>query len=187
MEEEQETAFSSPIPIINKISAFIFGGEKPEMILRISIYINLVIWFIFLVWHILSYYAISYREVILEEKKINVEILIFNRGAELGYDPSVFLDHLFRFHAIAILCWVTVFIGIVLMWRKIKNFVYFLFIPLVIYLGTLVWYMGPDYYLQDTTFFDKLIFFLFVINSVFFLLMFRRQQHNPESHFFDED
>ena len=186
-EEQEETAFSSPIPLLAKTRDFIFGSEKPEMILRIPVFLNLIIWGIFFVWHILSYYAISYRDVILEEKKINVEILILNRGTELGFDPSVFLQHLFRYHAIAILCWFCVFIGIVLMWRKHKSFVYFLFIPLVIYLGTLLTYMGTEYYLQDTTFFDKLIFFLFAINSVFFLVMYRKQQHNPEAGFFDAE
>ncbi|MGV3631800.1 MAG: hypothetical protein ACO1O6_11375 [Bacteroidota bacterium] len=187
MEEEQETAFSSPVPLINKLRTLIFGKEKPEMMLRIPVYINLLIWFIFLTWHILSYYAISYREVILAEKKINVEILILNRGSELGFDPSVFLGHLIRFHTIAILCWLVVFTGIVLMWRKHKNFLYFLFIPLGIYLGTMLFYMGTDYFLHDTTFFDKLIFFLLIVNSLFFLVMFRKQQSNPDSNFFEED
>lgn len=185
--ESAETAFSSPVPLFNKLRIFVFGEKKPEMILRISVYINLLICFIFLTWHILSYFAISYRDVILEEKKINIEILILNRGAELGFDPSIFLSHLLRFHAIALLCWVTVFIGTALMWRKNKNFVYFLFIPAAIYLGTLLFYMGTDYYLQDTTFFDKLMFFLFVINSFFFLVMFRKQEEDPESHFFMEN
>ncbi|MCE3294622.1 MAG: hypothetical protein K0R65_336 [Crocinitomicaceae bacterium] len=185
--KDQETAFSSPLPALNKLRSFIFGDEKPEMMLRIPIYINILIWFIFLMWHILSYYAISYRDVILEEKKVNVEILILNRGNELGFDPSVFLGHLIRFHAISILCWAVVFIGIVLMWRKKKNFLYFLFGPLVIYLGTLLFYMGMDYYLDDTTFFDKLLFFLLVLNSIFYLIIFRRQEENPDSNFFETD
>ena len=185
--DTEETAFNSPIPLLIKLKQFIFGDKDPELILKIIIYINLFIWLIFQLWHILSYYAINFRDVILEEKKINVEILILNRGNELGFDPSVFMERLINFHIFAILCWLFIFVGIAFMWRESKRFVYFIFIPLITYLLGMFLFLGIDYYINDTTFFDKIIYVLFVINSIFYLVIFKNQNAEGSSGFFKED
>lgn len=184
---KEETAFSSPIPLLIKLKKLIFGEKDPELILKINIYINLSIWLVFQLWHILSYYAINYRQVILEEKKINVEILILNRGSELGFDPSIFMERLINFHLFSILCWLLIFVGIVMMWRQTKRFIYFTFIPLGLYLIGIFLFLGLDYYLNDTTFFDKIIYFLFLANSIFYLIIFRNQNNENSSGFFMED
>ncbi len=150
------------------------------MFYKIAIYINLIIWFIFLVWHILSYSAISFRDVILDIKKVNVEILILNRGSELGFDPSVFLNRLLMFHKLSIICWSVIFVGITLMWRLKKNYWYFTLFPILFYISLLFFYMGFEYLKKDTTFFDKIIFIVFILNSVLYYLMLKSIDNKRE-------
>jgi hypothetical protein len=183
--ETANTKFNSPIPLLNKLGRIIFGEKNPEMLPKMIIYLNIIIWFIFILWHILSYSAISFREIILDVKKLNVEILILNRGSELGFDPSVFLNRLLNFHKLSILCWTAIFVGIVFMWRQKPSFKYFIGIPIVFYLALLLFYMGIDYYKEDTTLFDKIIFSLFVINTFIYYLI--TKSGNKTGDFFLED
>jgi hypothetical protein len=183
--EQKNTAFNSPLPVLNGFKKFFFGKENPEMLQKIAIYINLIIWFIFLIWHILSYSAISFREVIYEVKKVNVEILILNRGSELGYDPSVFMNRLLMFHKLSIVCWSIIFVGISLMWRLKKSYLYFILIPILFYISLLFFYMGFDYFKKDTTFFDKIIFAVFIINSLLYFFMLKAIE--DKTGFFQEE
>lgn len=169
--EKLTSRLDSPSFLLMGFKKLIFGKENPEKLNRFVIYVNLIIWFIFLIWHLLSYSAISYRDVILNVKKINVEILILNRGSELAYDPSVFLNRLLNFHKLSILCWTIIFVGIVMMWRKKQSFKYFIGIPLFFYFSLLIFYMGIDYFKNDTTLFDKISVIIFVINSFLYVFL----------------
>ncbi len=175
--DNSETAFSSPLPLLKKIKNLIFGEKNPNLLLRVTIYINLAIWFIFTLWHVLSYIAISFRALILEEKKVNVEILILNRGSELGYDPSVFMNRLLNFHFLSILLWIVIFVGIAMMWRLKSSFKFLIGIPLVLYLILMIFYLGFTYFKEDTTFFDKLAYFIFILNSFFYHFISQREEN----------
>jgi hypothetical protein len=172
----EETAFNSPIPLFKKLNDLIFGDQKPAFMLRITIWINLGLWFMFQLWHILSYFAITYRDVILAEKKINVEILILNRGAQLFEDSSLFLVELLAFHKIAILTWLVFFVGCVLMWRKSKLYIYFTYIPLLLHPLLMLFYLGSTYLNEDTTFFDKLCWIILLLNTITYSVMLRLQK-----------
>lgn len=183
----EESALNAPIPFFHQIRKLIFGDESPTLMMKISIYINFLIWVIFFIWHIMSFYAISSRDVILQEKKINVEILIFNRGSELGFDPSVFLENLLAFHRLSIIFWAIIFLGNVLMWRMKKQFAYFLFGSVILYYLTMLFYLGIHYYMDDTTPFDKISIFVFLLNSLFFVFMLRNHREGKEDGFFTEE
>jgi len=185
--ETLESNLSSPIPLLKKLRNLIFGEDSPEVILQVSVYINLIFWFIFQLWHLISYFAISYRDIILSEKKINVEILILNRGAELGFDPAVFLENLLTFHKIAIFFWLVVFVGIVMMWRKHRFYLYFLYIPLILHPLTEWYLLGSKYLMEDSTFFDKLSFFILLVNSIFYSIMVKQQTNQGADFFQTED
>lgn len=180
---DEETAFSSPKPFFNGLKNLIFGKQELPVFQQVMVYINLFIWLIFLVWHLLSFYAISYRDIILAEKKVNVEILILNRGAELGYDPTLFLDNLLGFHRFGIICWIGIFIAIALMWRKRLFFAWILLGSLAAYYGSMLYLLGTTYYLEDTTFFDKIAIAVLLLNSVFFFLLIKNKDHSGEKFF----
>lgn len=170
-EIEQHTKFNSALPLILKLRDLIFGENKPEVYTRITVYFNALIWLIFLSWHLISYASISLREVIFTEKKIDVEALIFERGKLLGFQPYEFLNLLLKYHLISSICWGTIFIGMILIWRKNKIFNYFIFIPLIVYAGMILFFLRWRYFMEDTTTFDKITLLVFVLNILIYYII----------------
>lgn len=170
-----ETRFNSITPLILKLRDLIFGTQRPDLVTRILCYLNLIIWLIFFVWHLIGFTAISLREVILVKKKIDVEALIFERGEALGFKPYEFLNLLMKYHLISSICWAVVFIGIVMMWRRKRIFALFLFGAAGVYFAQIFLLMGWNYFMQDTTWFDKIALGMLVVNSFIFLLFMPRK------------
>jgi hypothetical protein len=181
MEENQnsipETQFNNSLPFLLKVRDLIFGTVKPSVYTRITVYSNTLIGCIFLVWHLISYVSISLRAVIFNEKKIDVEALIFERGKLLGFQPFEFLNLLLKYHLISSICWGTILIGLLLTWRKSRFFTYFLFLPLVTYGILLIFFMRWRYFMEDTTLFDKITLLFFSLNLVVYWL-FQRINRN---------
>ena len=183
LDQNEETAFNSPIPIFHYFKNLIFGDKNPSIFQLIMIYFNLMVWLIFFIWHILSYYAIAYREIILSEKKVNIEIMILNRGSELGYDPALFLDNLLNFHRLSIVCWILVLVSIIFMWRKKLVFVYFLFGSIIFYYISMIYFLGTTYYFEDTTLLDKISIPVMLLNSIFLFMLIKNEDHSGEKFF----
>jgi len=183
MEEEYtgktETRFNSPIPMLMKLRDTIFGKLRPDLYTRITAYISLLIWIIFLSWHIISYFAISFRDVIRTEKKVDVEALIYNRAAQLGFNPETFLQQLLNYHLISAICWGVVFIGIVFLWRKMRVFALFLLGGVAVYYGLLLFYMGFRYFNEDTTLFDKILLAVLTGIALLYFLLLKSKKKMP--------
>lgn len=185
--EHHESLLDSPIPLLLRARNFLFGEEKPDGYTQVTFYINLVIWAIFFLWSCISYFAISLRSVIEEQKSIPVEGILMNRGIELGFQPSDFLDRLMTFHLISIVCWIAVFIGLVLLWRKDLRFAYFFFGGTVFYIGVLLFYLNLDYYSEDTTFFDKISFIAMNALSILYFFLLKKEENGGSFSFFGEE
>jgi hypothetical protein len=172
---------------LEKIGNIIFGASTPDIMTKVSFYSSLVIWLIFFIWSLLSFGAIYFRETIQNEKQIPVSDMINERGLELGFDSGDFIDRLLVFHSIGTIAWIIVFIGIVLIWRRVSNYVYFFFGGTSLYFLTMLFYLNIDYYLEDTTFFDKIAFIaLNLIGALNTLLLKSRNSSDPKG-LFDEN
>lgn len=186
--EEQEakssTKFQSPIPFIIQFRNLIFGKEKPDIFTLVTFYMNLVIWFTFMIWNIISYFSISMKDFILAQKGISVEEIITKRGLELGYENDEFLNHLLTFHAISIICWVLVFVGIVLLYRKRIQFVYFIVGAVIAYIGMSIFYVGYSYFIEDTTTYDKIALLVIVAGSILHYFLMRNESNGGSINFF---
>ena len=186
--EEQEakstTKFQSPIPFIIQFRNLIFGKEKPDIFTLVTFYMNLVIWFTFMVWNIISYFSISMKDFILAQKGISVEEIITKRGLELGFENGEFLNHLLTFHAISIICWTLVFVGIVLLYRKKIQFVYFIVGAVFAYIGMSIFYVGYNYFIEDTTTYDKIALLVIVAGSILHYFLMRNESNGGSINFF---
>jgi hypothetical protein len=190
--KEQIRKLESPIPFVVIIRNWIFGKRKPDVYTRLTFITNLVIWLLFLIWSGFSYFAVNSREFILQQKGIGVKTIIDARGKELGYDPGVFLERMETASMIAIICWLAFFVGLVLLYRKKRIFVYFALIPLLAYIGLNSLYLGFDYFIEDTTLFDKVLLLISLVSlSISAHMMRNGGSENAGSNFFgvptDED
>jgi hypothetical protein len=186
-QQQHIDSFLSRSPLIEKIRILIFGEDQPDKYTKVTFYISIVIWLIFFVWSCASYLAISFRQMIMEEKNVPVEKIIIDRGEQLGFEGTEFLDRLLTFHSISIICWISVLVGLVFLWRKDLRFVWFYFGGTVFYLGMMIFYLNYSYFRNDTTFFDKIAFLTLNANALMYYFMLRKEKSGGSLNFFGEE
>lgn len=185
----KKTPFQSPVPILIKLRNLIFGKERPDIFTQVHFFLNLIIVAAFFSWHLLSVLAINKRGLIWDFKGISVEALIERRGMELGFSGGELLDRLVTLHSIAVICWAVVLIGLVRLYRRKKDFIYFTLPAMLFYLGMNVFYMSYRFYVEDTTSFDKVAVLLAILSSVIHYVLLKRSGQSKKISFFgvDED
>lgn len=189
LRENLEAHLNSPATLLTKAKNAIFGELNPDMYTQISFFIGLLITLIFLLWSILGYVVIDGRAWIEAEKGLNVEQLITQRGVELGFESGAFLQKLETFYFFSMLVWLTVAVGLVLQWRKQLLFIYIIGIAAGLYLLGMWFYLGFEYWLKDTTLFDKALFFLLIGHSLLYAYFLNKEIRGEKINFFgiDED
>lgn len=135
----------------------------------------MLIWMIFLSWHLISYAVITMRNMIFEEKKIDVETMIFCRGEALGFESENFLEHLLNFHLFSAISWGIIFAGLALLWRKKQFSIYVIGIGTAAYFFLLMLYMGINYFNQDTSLFDKVTLSVFGVNLLLYFILYKKE------------
>ncbi len=185
--ENQETKFKSPIPILTQLHGYIFGDEKPDNFTQFTFFLNLFFWFIFLLWSVISVLTLSFRHVVEKHKKISIEEIIFNRGKELAFEPSDFLNHLMTTYTVSVILWLAVFVGLVLLWRKNRFFIYFLGGGVILYVSMLIFYMSFTFFVEDTTLFDKIGLLAMLSSSLMYHFLLKKESRDGTMSFFGAD
>lgn len=184
MESESATKFQSPVPFVLKLRDLIYGKRKPDFFTRINFILNLVLWATFMIWSVISFYAVGSREFIYRQKGIPVESIIKSRGRELGFNGEDFLQRLLTVNGIAIICWGIVFVALILMYRRNKIFFYPFIVPILFYIGMLFAYISPSYFMQDTTTFDKIALITMLASGTIYYFLIKDKEKDEEINFF---
>lgn len=156
------------------------------MYTRITFYINLLIWVTFFSWSILSYFVINSRHMIFEQKGLSVEYILFRRGEQLGYARGEFMERLLTYHSIGIILWGFVFLGLILLYRKKRLFVYFSLLPIILYLLMTIFYISWDYFMEDTTNYDKIALLVAISSLIIHSYMIKNELRGGSISFFGE-
>ncbi len=185
-DEDKVQKFQSPVPLIRQFYLFIVGKKKPDVYTRLTFNINMIIWLSFLLWSILSFFTIKSRALILQTKGIPVEKVIRERGIELGFNGDDFINRLLTFNAIAIICWVIILIGLILLFRKIKQYIYFILGGAFFYLGMSIFYLSYTYFIEDMTFYDKIALLILITSTLFHFFLLKNEREGGNINFFGE-
>jgi len=187
--ETQETKFKSPIPLFRQLQRFVFGEVTPDNFTQFTFYLNLFFWFVFIVWSVVSSATLSFRHLILEYKQIPIEEIIMKRGEILGFEPDDFLNRLITTYSVSIILWSLVFVGLVLLWRKNKFFIYFLGGGVILNVAMLVFYMSYTFFKEDTTLFDKIGLLAMLSSTFMYYFLLKKETDEDTMSFFgiDED
>lgn len=185
-ETEKKTKFQSPKPFLVRLRNVVFGKRKPDVFTRITFYINMVLWLSFMLWNVIGYFAFVSRNMISEMKGIEVKKIISERGIELGFEPADFISRLTVVHGVGILCWVAVFFGLVLLYRKRKQFIYFIVGGVLFYVGLNIFYLNFQFFKEDTTGFDKISLLIIVLSTIIHSFLMRNERRGGSISFFGE-
>lgn len=186
-EEKKVTKFQSPVPTLLRIRNLILGKKQPDVYTRVTFYLNLCIWISFMLWNIIGYFAISSRDLIFEMKAISVEEIIQERGVILGFEPTDFVTRLTVLHGVGILCWGAILFGLVLLYRKRKQFIYFVAGGVLFYLGMNIFYISFQFFKEDTTTFDKITLLIMITSCVIHSLLMSNERRGGSISFFGEE
>lgn len=156
------------------------------MFTLLTFYINLICCVVFISWNVTGYIAVTSREMIFEFKGINVEEIIHNRGVQLGFLGDAFVSRLTTFYAIGVICWGTVFFGLILLYRKRKTFAYFILGGAIFYVGMHVFYLNFQYFKEDTTSMDKVLLLIVITSTLLHTLLMRNERRGGSINFFGE-
>jgi len=183
---EKKTKFQSPKPILVRLRNIVFGKRKPDIFTRVTFYINIVLWMCFMLWNLIGYFAISSRDMITEMKNIQVEKIIAARGIELGFEPSDFISRLTVVHGVGIFCWAAVFFGLILLFRKRKQFIYFILGGVLFYIGLNIFYLSFQFFREDVTSFDKISLLIILMSTVIHSFLMKNERRGGSISFFGE-
>lgn len=181
---ETPTKFQSPLPYIIQFRNLLFGKVAPNAFAQVTFFINLVIWFIFQLWSILSYFVLNYHGSFARTKGIDVEGIMHKRAVELEYNPDLFLDKLITASGISMIAWLLVFISLVLLWRGKNVFIHFFLVGFLSHLLLTIFYVGFDYFVQDVSFFDKIALLMMFSSIVIYYLVLKTSNNDGEINFF---
>ncbi|MFT5779340.1 MAG: hypothetical protein ACI837_002297 [Crocinitomicaceae bacterium] len=185
-EPVKSTKFKSPIPILIRSRNVVFGKRKPDIYTRIIFYVNGVLTISFLIWNLIGYFAIVSRDQITEMKQVPVEEIIKNRGIELGFGGDDFVSRLITLHGVSFMCWVVVFAGLVLLYRKRQQFIYFILGGVIFYIGMQFFYMSFQYFKEDITAYDKIALLIIIVSSILHSFLMRNERQGGSISFFGE-
>lgn len=191
LKRERLRKLESPIPFVIILRNWIFGKKRPDIYTRLTFLANTVIWMLFLVWSGFSYFAVMSKEWIWQQKGIAITWIIERRGDQLGFEEGVFMNRLEISNLIGLLCWVVFFIGLALLYRKKRIFVYFTILPLLTYIGLNSLYLSFTYFLEDITLFDKILLLISLLSLTISAFLIRGESDGNSMNFFgvapDED
>lgn len=179
---DEKVGPTSPMPYILQLRNWIFGKEKPEVWTRIAFFICLPIVLINLLWHAISYFAFSAREVIYQNKKVDIAALAQKRAGELQMNEGDAIELLSTFHAISMILWLLAFVGLVCLYRRKKIFVVITVGSFFLYLAMMGFYLGGAYVWKETTNADKLLLTIYaaVLLGIYRLRYFSESTNEEE-------
>jgi hypothetical protein len=164
---------NDPLPLFSGIRKMIFGKVKPDFYTRLTTFSSILLSILFLSWHVISYLAIFFREIIENYKQISVSELLHSRGELLGFGENQFVFHLESFHLQSIVSWTFLLVTFVFLYRKKVVFIYLFIIGITTYILGVFFWMGWSFYQQEITLFDKISVSILVAHTFVYYVFFK--------------
>ena len=179
-ERFDENFMQSPVPGLIYISNLILGKNKPSGIYRFVFYGNLLISLSFLLWHLIAFVSIFFRNEIFEHKQnLNVNEILINEAYKLGFQSVDFILKLEFFHGLAVICWGFILFSGILLWRQLSGYLSIYFISLMAYFLLILSLMGIRYLLFEFSNYDQFsILLLTLIMLLPFIYPFFKKKMN---------
>jgi len=158
-----ENFMQSPVPLLVKLKRVILGAKVPGFFVRYVFYINSIIGFIFLVWHLLGGASVFFRSLIFNQKQIQVDKLISANSQNLGYTFDELIWALKIHHIVASLLWLGILVSMVLFWRRNPNSIIYMLFLFLIYFLQGIYFFGWAFITKELTPFDWCMLSVFTI------------------------
>jgi hypothetical protein len=171
----------------NSLVRLFLGNDTPDIYTKLTFNILFIISFIFLIWNIAGFIAISYQDLLYVHRHVAIDSLFAQRAEKLGFTADEFTHRLSIFFIFGICCWIMMFSALALLWRKNSLYLPILLFGTLFYVGMHIFYLGYDYFKTDTSSFDKLALLTLFAISILHSFILKREQSGASLSFFGED
>ncbi|MEX2484677.1 MAG: hypothetical protein WED10_08960 [Brumimicrobium sp.] len=168
------------IPLVVRMSQFIFGKRKPDGFTKIVFSINLFSWFLLTIWNMISYFVILSSDIIKANKGFSVNAIIRRNGRELGFNEQSFLDTITQYYFLNNFIWGIIFIGLVLMYRKSSYYTIFLLGGLIVHFSMMIFMLGLQYFIEDVSLFDKILYGVLISLTIIHSFLMKKEKNDLE-------
>lgn len=163
------------IPLLLKMRQILLGKRKPDSFTRLIFLINLIGVLLLTIWNFLSYLAILFSDFIKSNKGFSVNAIIRRNGRNLGFQGQDFLEAISLYYFLNIFIWFAILFSLLLMYRKVKVYALFYFGALGIHFILMFWMIGLQYFIEDVTWFDKIIYAVLIISTLLHSTIMKRE------------
>lgn len=164
------------IPLLLRLRRLLLGRKKPDGFTSVVFTINLIGAVLLSLWNLLSYFVIIMSDFIKQHKGFSVNEIIRRNGRNLGFEGQDFLDTITQFYFINNFVWIAIIFGILLLYRRKKTYIYFYFGGFIVHFLLLIFWIGLQYFIEDVTLFDKLIYAAMIISTLLHAVVFSKNK-----------
>lgn len=162
LEHEERVAKS----ILLKSRKALYGQERPHWFVQVNYYLCSILAGIAFIWHLFTYAILLKPGFLKRHKFVDVPAIVERRGNELGFAPHTFYETLQTFSLLSAGIWLILILSLIWLWRGKQFYVYIVIGAIVIYMGLLLALLGGNYFIEDTTWFDKLTLLLILLLTI---------------------
>lgn len=159
------------LSLFQQFFRWVFGVHRPGFWTRTVFFVQLVGWSLFFLWYVLAFFSIKYVDNIRGARQLKK--LVAQRGNELGIPDFKAAYENFSFLMIALLA--AFLIGLVLLWRQRKSYVFFCFGVWLAYPIMVVVFLNMNYLMEDVSLFDQILYFVMLGSLTLFHLVIGRK------------
>ncbi len=164
-ERIDQLSLEDTLPLMKQIKSFTLGKQKPDSFTRFIFNLNFTGWLLLFGWNTLSFIALSFSDLIKEEKGFSVNAIIRRQGREYGFEGQDFLDNFYVYLELQFIILSVLLVGITLLYRKKKSFAFLFFGAFLFHFASLFYLLGIQYFIEDITLFDKLLYAVMLISG----------------------
>lgn len=163
------------IPLIIKIRFWILGKRKPDGFTRLLFSISLFSWLLLTIWNMVSYFVLLTSDIIEENKGFSVRDVIIRNGQNLGFNGDEFLASITTFYFNNLFIWAFILLGLVFMYRKKTIYTLIVLGGLAFHFIYMFIVLGFQYFVEDVSFFDKLLYGVLVVVTLVHSLLMKKE------------
>lgn len=169
------------IPLLLRLRRFLLGKNRPDGFTSVVFTINFIGALLLSFWNLLSYFVVIMSDFIKQHKGFSVNEIIRRNGRNLGFEGQDFLDTITQFYFINNFIWLAIIFGILLLYRRKKTYIYFYFGGFILHFLLLIFWIGLQYFIEDVSLFDKLIYAAMIISTMLHAVVFSKNKSSELS------
>ena len=168
------------------VDSLLFGKERPDIFTRLIFQGAIIGYVLLFLWSLLSWFAFSFGWKVEVDKGTQIIQLIESRASYYGLTRTEFQQRVTQFHLLSMASWLMSLFSALLLYRKNQLFLGLMLIGHGLYLTSLFYLLGFDFFLRDIGWFEKLTLLVTHISAWICWILQRNERHGKSILFTDE-